>query len=144
MTILIVPLSGFATGQSGDILIYKGDTLIFFSNPLEDYFETKGERTINGYELTWTSTACYRGYLATWEMTDDSLYLVRLEKGCFNEASDYFDLSKEFGSNRVFAHWFTGKTIAPKGKLLHYVHDGYESIYEKELSLTFKSRITNR
>jgi len=138
LLIILFPLTGFATGQAGDILIFKGDTLILFSNPLELYLDKKSERTINGFELEWTSTACYRGYKATWEFTNDSLYLVRIQKGCYCETPEYFDLKAEFGSDRVLAGWFNGKTLVPKGGQIHYVHSGYESFYEKELVLTFK------
>lgn len=137
MILILFPLTGFATGQAGDILIFKGDTLTLFSNPLEHYLDNKPERTINGKKLEWTSTACYRGYRATWELTNDSLFLIRIQKGCYSETPEYFDLKSEFGSDRVFAEWFTGKTLAPKGKQIHYVHSGYESFYEKELVLTF-------
>ena len=141
LTILAFPLSGFATAQYGDILIYKGDTLILFSNPLEQYFESKGKRAINHYELSWTSTACYRGYRATWEIVNDSLYLIRVQKACYSKEPQYFNLTKEFGADKAFANWFSGKALAPKGKLIHYVHSGYDSFYETEIMLTFKDGI---
>lgn len=123
----------FATGQIGDRLIFNGDTLMLFTNPLEDYLSNKPQRTINNYELTWTSTACYRGYIATWEVTNDSLFLLSVQKGCQDENPQYFDLKSEFGASRVFVNWYTGIALAPKGKLLYYVHDAYESLYEKEI-----------
>lgn len=123
----------FATGQIGDRLIFNGDTLILFSNPLEEYLSNKSQRTLNDYELTWTSTACYRGYIATWEIVNDSLFLVSVQKGCQDENPQFFDLKKEFGTSRVFVNWFTGNASAPKGKLLYYVHDAYESLYETEI-----------
>ncbi len=133
----LFPLFGFGTSQAGDILIFKGDTLTLFSNPLEQYFDIKSERTLNGKKLEWTSTACYRGYRATWEVTNDSLFLIRVQKGCYSEAPEYFDLKSEFDSERVFAEWFTGKALVPRGKQIHYLHSGYESFYEKELVLSF-------
>jgi len=123
----------FATGQIGDRLIFNGDTLMLFTNPLEDYLSNKPKRTINNYELTWTSTACYRGYIATWEVTNDSLFLLSVQKGCQDENPQYFDLKSEFGASRVFVNWYTGKALAQKGKLLYYVHDAYESLYETEI-----------
>lgn len=139
ITLCLFPFCSFATGQAGDILIFKGDTLSLFSNPLEQYLDSKSERIFNGKKLEWTSTACYRGYRATWEVSNDSLFLIKVQKGCYSETPEYFDLKSEFGSERVFAHWFTGKTLAPKGKQIHYVHSGYDSFYEKELVLTFTS-----
>lgn len=139
MTLLAFSLQVHSTAQYGDILIYKGDTLQLFSNPLENYLETKSRRTINDYELTWTSTACYRGYIATWKIANDSLYLLRVQKGCQSENPQYFDLKLEFGTDSVFAYWYTGKALAPKGKLIHYVHDAYESFYEYEIVLAFEN-----
>jgi len=133
----LFPLTVFATGQAGDVLIFKGDTLILFSNPLEQYLDKQPERTFNGKELKWLSTDCYRGYLATWEVANDSLFLISVQKGCNSVTPEYFDLKAEFGSERVFVEWFTGKTLAPKGKLFHYNHSGYDSFFEKELVLTF-------
>jgi hypothetical protein len=130
---MVIPMvQAFATGQIGDRLIYKGDTLLLFSNPLEDYLSAKQKRSINDHVLEETSTACYRGYLATWEIMNDSLFLESIRKGCQEENPEYFDLVSEFGSKKVFAGWYTGKILAPGGKLLFYVHDGYESVYETE------------
>lgn len=123
----------FATGQIGDKLIYHGDTLVLFTNPMEEYLSKKSQRTINDYELNWTSTACYRGYIANWEIINDSLFLVSVQKGCQSENPQYFDLAVEFGTSRVFANWYTGKAIAIKGELLYYIHDAYESLYETEI-----------
>lgn len=138
---MLFPLTGLATSQIGDLLIYQGDTLLLHTNPLEQYLNSKTERAINDFPLEWTSTACYRGYKATWLLSNDSLYLICLQKGCFSGTPEFFNLKQEFGANRVFARWFTGKGIVPKGKLLRYVHSGYDSYFEKELVLTFNKGI---
>ena len=80
ITLCLFPLTGFATGQAGDVLIFKGDTLTLFSNPLEQYLDAKSVRIFNGKKLEWTSTACYRGYRATWEVSNDSLFLTKVQK----------------------------------------------------------------
>ena len=43
-----------------------------------------------------------------------------------------------FGTQIVFADWFSGKIVVPRGKRIQYVHFGYASIYERELHLSFK------
>ena len=45
------------------------------------------------------------------------------------------------GQKEIFAGWFSGRIIIPHGKLLKYVHMGYESIYEKELYTDFENGI---
>ncbi len=43
------------------------------------------------------------------------------------------------GQEKVFAEWFTGELRLPQGKMLEYVHMGYQSVYEKDVYLEFKS-----
>jgi len=43
-----------------------------------------------------------------------------------------------FGTENVFANWFTGKIVMPQGKRVQYIHMGYASIYERELHISFK------
>jgi len=67
------------------------------------------------------STACWREYLGTWEIKDNKFYLVNLV-GRF----------KIVDNSPILADWFTGTLKIPKGKILHYVHMEFESVYEKE------------
>lgn len=41
------------------------------------------------------------------------------------------------GEESVFAGWFTGTIRIKQGKLLKYIHAGYESVYEEDLFLHF-------
>lgn len=128
----------FATAQSGDKLIVKGDTTWIHSNPLEAYFKKKGQRTIGDIGMKATSTALYRGYVATWKLENDSLFLVRVQTYSEGGKVKEIDISSEFGSNKVFAQWVTDTIDSQQGALLKYVHDGYCSIYEGEKYYTFE------
>ena len=130
-----------ATGQYGDLIIEGKDTFELYSNPLEIYLENKGERTINGSPLFSRNTACHRGYLAIWKFTNDSLYLVKLSKGCVVD-SDSFNLESEFGSKIVFANWFNGSIRSPRGEIIQYVHGGYGNKIEKDRIIEFKNGIS--
>jgi len=66
--------------QVPDILIYKGDTLSLFSNPLEPYLKSKG---FEDNDRGCNSSACWRGYVATWVLRNDSLFLMSI-KSCSN------------------------------------------------------------
>lgn len=44
-------------------------------------------------------------------------------------------------SGKVLADWFSGKVELPTGKLLHYIHLGYASIYEKDIILKFRNGV---
>jgi hypothetical protein len=128
-----------ATGQFGDVLIINGKTVEVFSNPLEQYFEKKGNRTIGKIDMNEEGgcTALWRGYVATWELKNDSLFLVRIEINYCDKPKE-INLKNEFGSKKVFADWVNCTIICPKGELLEYVHMGYASIYEEEKHYIFE------
>jgi hypothetical protein len=142
---LTAPLvQSFATGQIPDRLIYKGDTLSIFANPLEQLYDHDSLRPkfFNDKEAC-ISTACWRGYEAEWIIIDDQLYLTGIFSCCFSEDGIKADLKKLFGNKyingKVKADWFTSNVIAPQGKQLYYVYMAYGSLYEKELELQFKN-----
>ncbi|MGL4184216.1 MAG: hypothetical protein ACRCR4_00410, partial [Thiotrichaceae bacterium] len=66
----------------------------------------------------------------TWEIKSEKFYLVKLE-GRFKLLTDH----------PILADWFTGVIRIPQGKLLHYVHMGFASVYEQELHLKIEAGI---
>lgn len=42
---------------------------------------------------------------------------------------------------RVLAEWFSGEIRIPHGEMIEYVHQGYASLYEKELFLKIKKEV---
>lgn len=133
-----------ATAQVGDRLIYKGDTLILFSNPLETFLDNFPTRPkLFGEKEGCITTACWRGYQAQWEIIDNQLYLTAIYSCCYYEDSIKVDLKSLFETRyvdgKVKADWVTDNLIAPKGKMLYYVHDGYESLYETEIEFRIKA-----
>lgn len=148
---IIVSKVCLSTGQIPDYMIYNNDTIPIFSNPLEQYFEKTGKRNIIELKNNSIGTDCWRGYKAIWKLKSDSLFLVAIT-GC-HYAKDCLDpnnadLQKMFGDEykkgHVFASWFSGEIIAPKGKLIQYVHMGYASIYEEEQYFRFKNGILRK
>lgn len=142
--LLLVIKTTSATGQFPDYLIENEDTFLLFSNPLEQYLNDKASRTINGIDLTMTSTACWRGYVATWKIQNDSLFLIEIKrrKNKTNQMTyEKFDLKSEFGKKIVFAEWFTGNIYSPRGNELQSSDLGYMSIYEKEKHFKLKNGI---
>jgi hypothetical protein len=137
-------LQAFSTGQAGDILVYKGDTVTIFSTPLEFRENIDSIRyKLFEYEEINYSTGCWRGYIATWNLINDSLFLTSIVS-C-DESKLNADLNKllpnEISKNGIFAKWFVGSIDIPSGKLLEYVHMGFESIYENEDVLEFNEGI---
>jgi hypothetical protein len=81
-------------------------------------------------------TALWRNYLGSWEIKDQKLYLTKFEiNACSQERKKSIPLDKLFPgkSQPVLADWFSGYLVIPQGKLLQYVHMGYESRYERYL-----------
>jgi hypothetical protein len=76
------------------------------------------------------STACWRGYIGTWEVKDGRLYLVNLQ-GSYEVV----------GGEPVPAEWVSGWLRVPRGEALEYVHMGFESVYEEELQLRFEGGV---
>jgi hypothetical protein len=138
---LTIPINSWATAQLPDKLIYEGKTVGIYSEPLEQYFSKDRPKPIEWMRMT--CTALWRGYLATWEIKDDKLYLVKIVRNGCDEDAPALPLSKLFPGAKgpVFATWYTGTLVIPQGKVLKYVHMGYQSIYETELHLRIKDGI---
>ena len=120
------------TAQIPDSILYENESLSLCDEPLSVWFQ------LNGMEKSpfqAASTANWRGYVATWEITNKRLYLIEIE-GTFKDGSDG-SLAALFPGfpDRVFAHWYSGRLRIPRGKLLNYVHMGYASEYEQDILL---------
>jgi len=156
----IATLTANATSQSGDILIWKGDTLTLFSNPLEMRPDWKKLHNIIIAELEKEdqrlypqkykgeveelgSTACWRGYTVEWKIVDDKIYLNNIY-ACYDRKVK-INLKKlfykEFSFDLLFAKWINGKLFVPKGKCIEWVNFGYKSIFENEIVLEFKEGV---
>ncbi len=107
------------------------------TDPLESFFEMSGMHP----EFMATCTALWRGYVGTWEITSDRLYLVgldgRLKSGQIANLGTIFPGFPD----RVFAHWFSGVLRIPMGQLMRYVHGGYGSVYERDQFITVKKGV---
>ncbi|MGL4229209.1 MAG: energy transducer TonB [Tannerellaceae bacterium] len=130
----------YATAQAPDYLIYKGDTLAIYSNPLESFFAKEGRRDRIFDKYGYKSTACWRGYIGYWELRNDSLFLVEVRGKSTN-----IDLSLIFKDREtdhgIFADWVDSPITSPYGRLLLNIHDGYKSIYEFEREFFFKQGV---
>ncbi len=122
------------TAQIGDLLFYQGQRMTICDAPLGTYFRLGGAYP----EFEPSSTALMRGYVATWELLDDRLYLVAIQGWLSNGEDASLESVFPGYPERVFAHWYSGRIRVPRGKLLKYIHAGYASIYERDLLLDFE------
>lgn len=120
------------TAQVGETLILDGEkTSMAFCPPLPDQHPRiiKLEDKDIKYDTPLIgSTACWRGYIGTWEIENGQFYLV-----------DIVGRYKMVGQDPIFADWFSGVIRIPKGKLLHYVHMGFGSVYEQDIHVKIEN-----
>jgi len=126
--------NALATAQAPDILIYEGERFALFSNPLESYYNEDNPRpSFNSH-----STGNWRGYVATWKIDGDTLYLRDI-KAWLNGTEVGLDTLFPEHQGKIEASWFTGKLRVPRGKELSYVHMGYASIYEQDIIISVQA-----
>ena len=120
-----------ATQQICDRLIYDGDDYSGCPEhfPLEDYWSDEHPKP---EFLSMTSTACYRGYIATWEVRNATLYLKSLSRqNLINPSEIPVPVQKVFPdvNSHVPANWFSGVFCCHREKgsydrLFISVHNG--------------------
>ena len=115
------------TAQVDEILIFDGNkTSITFHPPLPD--SHPGIIKVNNQDIrnnnsVISSTACWRGYIGTWEIQNDRLYLIDIV-GCYQMTDN----------NPIFADWVSGLMRVPQGKLVYCDRSGAK-VYEQEIHL---------
>jgi len=130
------------TAQFSDSIIYKGEQYGIDCEPLEPYLKTRPDIKYDGY-----CSACWRGYIAKWEVIEDKLYLIGLHEFKFGKEEpiikektyNFNDIFPE--QDKVFAEWFSGELKIHQGELLHYIHAVYASIYEREVILVIEKGV---
>jgi hypothetical protein len=125
------------TAQIGEKLVFEGQQVTMCTEPLNDFFALGGHFP----EFEFTCTALWRGYVGTWEILNDRLYMVGLT-GTLKDGSEA-TLETLFPGypDRVFAHWYSGTLRIPEGKLLEYFHGGYASTYERDRFLKIEKGV---
>ncbi|MPL92287.1 hypothetical protein SDC9_38385 [bioreactor metagenome] len=143
-----------ATEQVSDLLIIKNDTFFLKTFPLEKLLiEKRIKKRPFEYnnDYGFPHTGCYRGYIATWKVIDDKLFLLKVEKeDDTNETIDVSDYFKSIGytpnliNGFVQADWYSDTLMSydffmyyynPKG---FYLTDSYYSIIAKDIQLIFE------
>lgn len=123
------------TAQLSDIVLYNGKRYLLSDFPLDDFLK---QNKVVAFRVR--NTASYRGYVADWEIIDDKLYLVKLSANISYKHS--IGMNAFFPEeSRVFAKWYSGEIRLPDGELLEYVHQGFGSVYERDLFLEFKDGV---
>ncbi|HXG23568.1 MAG TPA: hypothetical protein VNJ09_03355 [Chthonomonadales bacterium] len=122
------------TAQVHEKLIYEGEELSMAVCPplpkQDPRVRERGSEEMAACDRSVFSTACWRRYIATWEIKDGKFYLV--------DITGRYKLAAEAP---IFADWFSGVLRIPRGKILHYVHMGFETVYEEDLLVTIEKGV---
>lgn len=152
---IFLSFPSFATAQYPDLIIVDGDEELLHTNPLSAYFKTnpnaslpEGKPCVPGPGdecVTVTSSANWRGYVATWEVSDDNTLLFKQIEVSGTGLDPKVAKEKMFpGVERVVATWYSGALIVPKGKMVNYVHMGYGSTYRRYVILTVDAGVITK
>jgi hypothetical protein len=128
--------------QLPDKILLNGEYHHLYSNPLEHYWILTDKRRPTFYPLP----NCRRGYIATWEVKDNQLYLKDID-GNYEKTTFFFGkqtaryglkiLFPKSGNRLAKANWFSGKLRIPQGKMTMYDED-YGSRFEQEIIITIE------
>lgn len=126
--------------QLPDKILLSGECHHLYSNPLEYYWMLMDKKRPSFYPLP----NCRRGYIATWEVKDNQLFLRDID-GNYEATTFFFGkhaaryslkiLFPKSGGHLAKADWFSGKLRIPQGKMTLYDED-YGSRFEQEIIIT--------
>ena len=144
-------ISASATEQINDKIIINGETWEVLSSPIEslDGQTSKALEALRG-EISFTSTANYRGYIAYWYVKRGRLYLDRIEmlepNGRY-KAIEEDKLKSVFKKYRrwvkIKAGWMTGNLDVGYGSGSRDPENPFLPVFEENNVLTLKKgRIT--
>ena len=125
------------TRQILEKINYEGRLQSMFGRPLDDYFKLTGIKP--DFELT--CSACWRGYIGTWEILDDHLYLTDLSE-LMGDGKKNMQTFFPDDPVRVFAYWYSGQLRVPQGERV--VDPGFYSSYERDLLIDIKKGVVRK
>lgn len=128
--VLLVPILP-ASAQIADRLVVGEKIYRIHSNPLESFFNENPELRPRG-----GSSAMERGYLATFELIENQLYVIDIQVQEYDVETRSFYLDSVMhevfpDEDRVLLSWYSGILIAPQGQEVQYVHWRYDTLYEE-------------
>ncbi len=127
----LLATNAVATPQVPDVLCYRTQTHLIHPSPLTDYILDAMQDWSFDQMQSWDtnltmSTACYRGFVAEWEIRDDKLFLLSLRRphAWLDEERDpeiHLSALNSSWKAPVHADWFSGVLYEFKWRIW-YVH----------------------
>lgn len=127
------------TAQIPEILIHRGKMLAMCAQPLYPYLNRLSKK--RRPEFVRTSTTCHRGYVGTWEIRDDHLFLVGIE-GVLKTPTGRLEATMDntlpwVKGGALAASWVSDRLRCPEGRLVAYVHNAFPGRYERDRIFEF-------
>jgi len=118
--------------QVKDSIIIKGDKYYLYTTPLDSYWTKRNPKP----PIMPTKSTCWRGYIATWEIFKENLYLVNI---IFHARDGEFGLDFLFPQNtgKVKADWYSGELKLPFGNEL-YQEFMEDPVYDSDWYMSIK------
>ena len=134
--------------QSPNSLLYQGDTLYLFSNPLNIYIDQDTNRIAPKFKRCDNDWLLWQGYYTWWTVRNDSLFLLEIES-CDRSGLDSLEekvhlevlFPDQPDHEPIFADWVNDTIYNPYGKLLHYETKAFFRIYEYDRAFIFDKGI---
>lgn len=143
ITLTLMSLTMYATGQEGDIIYIDGEQWELLGKPI--YADSVLSRELKNAlpKERGINTANWAGYTAYWSIQQEKLYLDSIRYVIYDSAPKSRTeclpskamrrIFKKYASRkRIVATWFNNEIRVAKGKQLYYVHEGYTRNYEHE------------
>ena len=142
-------LSVFATGQDSDVIYYRGQQWWLLARPADADSLLSAALAQSLPPDRCLSTANWGGYVGYWSVCGDMLVLdsVRIENlkdgECVGATLPKSFIQQVFKAYKdkgiVMARWYSGTLRLACGKMIRYVHAGWDRNYETEMELTVRN-----
>lgn len=134
----LLSIAIYATEQTPDYLLYKGNKLTLYTgwghpSPLQTYFQQKEIK----YPFKAFSTANYRGHIATWEIENNKFLLKEIKVSDDIYKPDKYNINSKsdtlISDGKVYADWFSGVLQCSFEKESYYFYVKNGEIVDKQI-----------
>ena len=129
-------LSSSATPQILDKIIIEKDTFFLYNSPLAKVSNLieKDTNFINRRILT---TANKRGYVATWELVENQIYLIKISDSPNGKLEADFQtiFENQYFNQKIKASWINEEIIAHSKYPMQGYRIGFSNVFEQEIIL---------
>lgn len=140
----LTPTSVYATGQTSEVIYWKGQKYQLLGLPLASN-HALDSLVSTQYNFKMTNTALWRGYIGHWSIDNDLLVLDSICVETDNTPKmiainlndcKAFDPYRKNG--KIYASWVNKELRIASGKTLKYEHMGFNRNYEQESIIQIK------